>query len=95
MKSGPGVKVNYAESELGQAAVECGEGRRCRDCGDWQRSHLRPGYGARLGKTVDGGGTLACTVPSDGREGRDRESIILAQEQLVKQIYAVESRRRW
>ncbi len=39
--------------------------------------------------TVDGGGTLACTVPSDGREGRDREIIDLAQEQLVKQVYAV------
>jgi beta-glucosidase len=38
--------------------------------------------------TVDGGGTLACTVPSDGREGRDRESIDLAQEQLVKQVFA-------
>jgi beta-glucosidase len=40
--------------------------------------------------TADGGGvTLPCTVPSDGREGRDRESIGLAQEQLVKQVYAV------
>jgi beta-glucosidase len=28
-------------------------------------------------------------VPSDGREGRDREIITLAQEQLVKQVYAV------
>jgi beta-glucosidase len=36
----------------------------------------------------DGGGTLPCTVASDGREGRDRESIDLAQEQLVKQVYA-------
>jgi beta-glucosidase len=38
--------------------------------------------------TFDGGGTLACTVPSDGREGRDRESITLDQEQLVKQVFA-------
>lgn len=36
-----------------------------------------------------GGGTLPCTVPSDGREGRDREVIMLAQEQLVKQVYAL------
>ena len=43
-------------------------------------------------KTIDGGGTLACTVPSDGREGRDRESIDLAQEQLVKQVYAVNTK---
>jgi beta-glucosidase len=36
-----------------------------------------------------GGGTLPCTVPSDGREGRDRETIDLYQEQLVKQVFAV------
>jgi beta-glucosidase len=40
-------------------------------------------------QTVDGGGTIACTVPSDGREGRDRERIDLAQEQLVKQVFTV------
>jgi beta-glucosidase len=39
--------------------------------------------------TPDGGGTLPCTVASDGREGRDRESITLEQEQLVKQVFAV------
>jgi beta-glucosidase len=27
-------------------------------------------------------------VPSDGREGRDRETIDLYQEQLIKQVYA-------
>ena len=32
------------------------------------------------------GSTLPCTVPSDGREGRDRETIDLYQEQLVKQV---------
>jgi len=32
--------------------------------------------------------TLPCTSPSDGREGRDRETITLDQEQLVKQVYA-------
>jgi beta-glucosidase len=38
--------------------------------------------------TADGGGgTLPCTVPSDGREGRDRENIELAQEQIVKQVF--------
>jgi beta-glucosidase len=31
-------------------------------------------------------------VPSDGREGRDRETIDLAQEQLVKQVYAANPR---
>ena len=33
------------------------------------------------------GFTLPCTVPSEGREGRDRETIDLYQEQLVKQVF--------
>ncbi len=37
--------------------------------------------------TEGGGITLPCTVPSDGREGRDRESITLYQEQLIKQVF--------
>jgi beta-glucosidase len=35
------------------------------------------------------GGTYPCAVPSDGREGRDRETIDLYQEQIVKQVYAL------
>jgi beta-glucosidase len=37
--------------------------------------------------TEGGGITLPCTVPSDGREGRDRETIDLAQEQIAKQVF--------
>ena len=87
---GPAVKVNYAAERAGQrrhrmrrrhsdvAVVVIGNDPTCGPdmAHDWHN-------------TVDGGGTLACTVPSDGREGRDRESITLAQEQLVKQVYAV------
>jgi beta-glucosidase len=87
---GPNVKVNYAADELGNAAVKAA---RTSDvavvvvgndptCGpdmahDWGHN------------TLDGGDTLPCTVPSDGREGRDRESITLTQEQLVKQVFSV------
>jgi beta-glucosidase len=87
---GPNVQVHYAAEEIGNAAVQAA---RTSDvavvvigndptCGpdmahDWQH------------KTFDGGDTLPCTVPSDGREGRDREGITLAQEQLVKQVYTV------
>src|SRR5713226_1289370 len=87
---GPGVKVNYAADEIGNAAVHAAQSSDVAvvvvgndpTCGpdmphDWHNS------------SPDGGGTLPCTVPSDGREGRDRESIMLAQEQLVKQVYAV------
>ena len=37
--------------------------------------------------TEGGGITLPCTVPSDGREGRDRETMDLYQEQIIKQVF--------
>jgi beta-glucosidase len=86
---GPGVKVNYAADEIGDAAYDAAKNSDVAvvvvgndpTCGpdmphDWHNT------------AYDGGGTLPCTVPSDGREGRDRESIDLTQEQLVKQVYA-------
>lgn len=88
---GPNVKVNYAADELGNAAVKAARESDVAvvvvgndpTCGpdiahDWYND---PAEG--------GGVTLPCTVASDGREGRDRESIDLAQEQLIKQVYAV------
>ncbi len=87
---GPGVTVDYAADEIGNAAIKAAQSSDVAvvvvgndpTCGpdmphDWHNT------------TYDGGGTLPCTVPSDGREGRDRESITLAQEQLVKQVFAV------
>jgi len=88
---GPNVKVNYAAydtqageddamkaaSESDVAVVVIGNDPTCGDeAHAWYNS---PGNG--------GGITLPCTVASDGREGRDRESIDLAQEQLVKQVF--------
>ena len=87
---GPDVKVNYAAydtqageddamkaaSESDVAVVVIGNDPTCGDeAHAWYNS---PGNG--------GGITLPCTVPSDGREGRDRESIDLAQEQIAKQV---------
>jgi len=86
---GPNVTVNYAAEELGSAAVIAARKSDVAvvvvgndpTCGpDMRRDWVR---------TNDGGGTLPCTVPSDGREGRDRETIDLYQEQLVKQVFAV------
>ncbi|MBV9294967.1 MAG: glycoside hydrolase family 3 C-terminal domain-containing protein [Acidobacteriaceae bacterium] len=87
---GPNVTINYAGDETGNAAVKAARSSDVAivvigndpTCGpdmahDWQHN------------TFDGGDTLPCTVPSDGREGRDRESITLAQEQLAKQVYTV------
>ena len=89
-EAGPGVTIRYAASELGNDAVNAA---RTSDvavvivgndptCGpdmahDWDNVH-------------HDGSILPCAVPSDGREGRDRESISLGQqEQLVKQVYSV------
>jgi len=87
---GPDVKVNYAAydtqageddamkaaSESDVAVVVIGNDPTCGD--EAHAWYNTPGNG--------GGITLPCTVPSDGREGRDREMIDLAQEQIAKQV---------
>jgi beta-glucosidase len=86
---GPSVKVNYAESELGDAAVLAAKNSDVAVVVIGNDPTCGPDMAHDWYHTLDGGGTLACTVPSDGREGRDRESIDLAEEQLVKQVFAV------
>ena len=88
---GPGVKVNFAADdapggedsalkaaeESDVAVVVIGNNPTCGD-----EEH------AWYSTPAEGGGiTLPCTVPSDGREGRDREIMSLAQEQIVKQVF--------
>ncbi len=88
---GPNVKVNFAAydtpdgedaalkaaSESDIAVVVIGNNPTCGDEGHaWYST-----------PTEGGGITLPCTVPSDGREGRDREIMSLAQEQIVKQVF--------
>jgi beta-glucosidase len=88
---GPAVKVNFAAydtpegedaalkaaSESDVAVVVIGNNPTCGD-----QAH------AWYSTPTEGGGiTLPCTVPSDGREGRDREIMSLAQEQIVKQVF--------
>jgi beta-glucosidase len=87
--AGPDVKVNYAADELGNAAVERGQASDVAVVVVGNDPTCGPDMAHDWHNSSDGGGTLPCTVPSDGREGRDRESIDLAQEQLVKQVYAV------
>ncbi len=86
---GPGVTVNYAAAELGQAAITAAKNSDAAVVVVGNDPTCGPDMARDWHDTVDGGGTLACTVPSDGREGRDRESLTLEQEQLVKQVYAV------
>lgn len=82
---GPGVTVNYAADNTSDAAVKAA---RAADvavvvvgndptCGPNMAHAWQPDAS-----------TTPCAVSSDGREGRDRESITLEQEELVKQVYA-------
>jgi len=89
---GPYVRVNYAASELNQAAVNAARESDVAIVVVGNDPTCGPDMGHDWHTTVDGGGTLPCTVPSDGREGRDRETLRLEQEQLVKQVYAVNPR---
>jgi len=86
---GPNVKINYAESELGNEALNAARHSDVAIVVIGNDPTCGPDMAHDWVQTVDGGGTIACTVPSDGREGRDRERIDLAQEQLVKQVFAV------
>lgn len=89
---GPYVRVNYAGSELNQAAINAARQSDVAIVVVGNDPTCGPDMGRDWHATVDGGGTLPCTTPSDGREGRDRETLSLEQEQLVKQVYAVNPR---
>ena len=86
---GPYVRVNYAAAELGQAALTAARESDAAVVVVGNDPTCGPDMGRDWHATVDGGGTLACTSASDGRDGRDRESLTLEQEQLVKQVFAV------
>ncbi|MFT4112154.1 glycoside hydrolase family 3 C-terminal domain-containing protein [Silvibacterium sp.] len=86
---GPYVRVNYAASEANQAAIDAARQSDVAIVVVGNDPTCGPDMARDWHATVDGGGTLPCTVPSDGREGRDRETLTLEQEQLVKQVYAV------
>lgn len=90
-EAGPDVKVNYAAydtpdgedaalkaaSESDVAVVVVGNNPTCGNEGHaWYST-----------PTEGGGITLPCTDPGDGREGRDRETMDLYQEQVVKQVF--------
>ncbi len=86
---GPYVRVNYAASETGQEAIAAARESDAAVVVVGNDPTCGPDMGRDWHATVDGGGTLPCTTPSDGREGRDRETLTLEQEQLVKQVFAV------
>ncbi len=79
---GPGVTVNYARD--GDDAVKAA-----------QASDVAvvmvgndPTCGPHMAKEWTDAGTRPCADPGDGREGRDRETLALRQEELVKRVLA-------
>jgi beta-glucosidase len=89
-EAGPGIKINYAADEIGNAAINAAKASDVAIVVVGNDPTCGPDMAHDWYSTAEGGGvTYPCTVPSDGREGRDREIIDLAQEQLIKQVYAV------
>ena len=86
---GPDVKVNYAADETDDAAIKAAQASDVAVVVVGNDPTCGPNMQHEWHNTPDGGGTLPCNVASDGREGRDRQVITLAQEQLVRQVYAV------
>ena len=82
---GPDVVVTYAADNSDGAAVKAAKGADAvivvvgND----------PTCGPNMAHDWTDAGTKPCADPGDGREGRDRETLALAQEDLVKQVQAV------
>jgi len=83
----PRVTVNYAADNAGDAAVRAAK-----------ESDVAivvvgndPTCGPNMAHDWNDNGTNPCADPGDGREGRDRVTLTLAQEELVKQVMAANS----
>jgi beta-glucosidase len=85
---GPRVTVNYAADNSADAAVQAAK--------DSDVAIVivgnDPTCGPNMAHDWTDNGTKPCADPGDGREGRDRETLTLAQEQLVKQVIAANPR---
>jgi beta-glucosidase len=81
---GPDVRVNYAPDNAGGAAERAA---RASDVAVVVVGN-DPTCGPNMGKEWTDAGTKPCADPGDGREGRDRATLALAQETLVKQVLA-------
>ena len=87
--AGDAVKINYAASEQDRAAVTAAASSDVAVVIVGNDPTCGPDMAKDWHNSSDGGSTLPCSSASDGREGRDRDSLTLDQEQLVKQVYAV------
>ena len=85
---GPGVKVNYAADDQSGAAVAAA---KASDVAIVVVGN-DPTCGPNMAHDWTDNGTKPCADPGDGREGRDRETLALAQEELVKKVKAANPR---
>jgi beta-glucosidase len=84
---GPGVRVDYVPDNGGGAEGRAARAARAADVAVVVVGN-DPTCGPNMGKEWTDAGTKPCADPGDGREGRDRETLALAQETLVKQVLA-------
>ena len=82
--AGPGVTVNYAADNQDGAAVKAA---RASDVAIVIVGN-DPTCGPNMANEWTEDGTKPCADPGDGREGRDRVTLALAQEGLVKLVHA-------
>ena len=85
---GPGVTVNFAHDDTDGAAVAAA---KASDVAIVVVGN-DPTCGPNMAHDWTDNGTKPCADPGDGREGRDRETIDLAQEELVKKVLAANPR---
>lgn len=80
--AGPNVQVTYAADNTDDAAVNAA---RAADVAIVVVGN-DPTCGPNMAHEWTDAGTKPCADPGDGREGRDRETLALAQEGLVQQV---------
>jgi beta-glucosidase len=86
---GTAVTVTYAPDDEAGAAVTAA---RASDVAIVVVGN-HPTCGPNMGKEwTKGGDTEPCADPGEGREGRDRETLTLSQEELVRKVYAANPR---
>jgi beta-glucosidase len=85
---GPNIKVNFAHDDTDGAAVAAA---KASDIAIVVVGN-DPTCGPNMAHDWTDNGTKACADPGDGREGRDRETINLAQEELVRKVLAANPR---
>jgi len=85
---GPAVTVNYAADDAGGAATSAASAS---DVAIVVVGN-DPTCGPNMAHDWTDNGTKPCADPGDGREGRDRETLALAQEKLVEKVMAANPR---